>query len=35
MKETLKPGIKLEHRFTVPPSKTVPALYPRRPSLRG
>jgi fluoroacetyl-CoA thioesterase len=28
MKETLKPGIKLEHRFTVPPSKTVPALYP-------
>ena len=28
MKETLKPGIKLEYRFTVPPSKTVPALYP-------
>jgi hypothetical protein len=24
MKETLKPGIKLEHRFTVPSSKTVP-----------
>ena len=28
MKQTLKPGIKLEHRFTVPSSKTVPALYP-------
>lgn len=28
MKETLRPGIRYEHRFTVPPSKTVPALYP-------
>jgi fluoroacetyl-CoA thioesterase len=28
MKETLKPGITYEHRFKVPPSKTVPALYP-------
>lgn len=28
MKESLKPGIKFEHQFTVPPSKTVPALYP-------
>jgi fluoroacetyl-CoA thioesterase len=28
MKETLKPGIKLEHKFTEPPSKTVPALHP-------
>lgn len=28
MKETLKPGIKFEHRLIVPPSKTVPALYP-------
>lgn len=28
MKETLKPGIRYEHRFIVPPSKTVPALYP-------
>ncbi|MDO8933211.1 MAG: thioesterase family protein [Rhodocyclaceae bacterium] len=28
MKETLKPGIKYEHKFTVPLSKTVPALYP-------
>jgi fluoroacetyl-CoA thioesterase len=28
MKESLKPGIKFEHRFVVPTSKTVPALYP-------
>lgn len=28
MKESLKPGIKYEHKFNVPPSKTVPALYP-------
>lgn len=28
MKETLKPGIRYEHRFTVPSSKTVPKLYP-------
>lgn len=28
MKESLKPGIKYEHKFTVPASKTVPALYP-------
>lgn len=28
MKETLKPGITYEHRFVVPSSKTVPALYP-------
>lgn len=28
MKETLKPGIRFEHRFIVPSSKTVPALYP-------
>jgi fluoroacetyl-CoA thioesterase len=28
MKDTLKPGIKFEHKFTVPPSKTVPSLYP-------
>jgi hypothetical protein len=27
MKETLKPGLKHEHRLIVPPSKTVPALY--------
>lgn len=28
MKETLKPGIVYEHKFVVPQSKTVPALYP-------
>lgn len=28
MKDTLKPGISFEHRFIVPQSKTVPALYP-------
>jgi fluoroacetyl-CoA thioesterase len=28
MKATLKPGIRYEHRLIVPPSKTVPALYP-------
>jgi len=28
MKETLKPGIKYEHKFLVPLSKTVLALYP-------
>jgi fluoroacetyl-CoA thioesterase len=28
MKETLQPGIKFVHKFIVPTSKTVPALYP-------
>ena len=28
MKETLKPGIKYEHKYLVPQSKTVPSLYP-------
>ena len=28
MKETLRPGIRYTHRFEVPGSKTVPALYP-------
>ena len=28
MKETLKTGIRYEHKFIVPRSKTVPALYP-------
>lgn len=28
MKESLKPGIRYTHTFVVPPSKTVPALYP-------
>jgi fluoroacetyl-CoA thioesterase len=28
LKNTLKPGIRYEHKFVVPVSKTVPALYP-------
>lgn len=28
MKDSLKPGIRYEHKFVVPLSKTVPALYP-------
>ena len=28
MKDTLKPGLKYQHRMIVPHSKTVPALYP-------
>jgi fluoroacetyl-CoA thioesterase len=28
MEETLKTGIRYEHKYVVPPSKTVPALYP-------
>ena len=28
MKSTLKPGITHEFKFTIPPSKTVPFLYP-------
>jgi fluoroacetyl-CoA thioesterase len=28
MKETLKPGLRYVHTYVVPPSKTVPALYP-------
>lgn len=28
MKESLQPGIRYEHRFVVPSSKTVPNLYP-------
>lgn len=28
MKDTLQPGIRFEHKFVVPQSKTVPALYP-------
>jgi fluoroacetyl-CoA thioesterase len=28
MKDTLKPGLKYQHKFLIPLSKTVPALYP-------
>ena len=31
MKATLQPGIQYEHKFMVPLSKTVPALYPESP----
>jgi fluoroacetyl-CoA thioesterase len=31
MKPTLQPGIRYQHTFTVPASKTVPALYPEAP----
>ena len=35
MKETLKPGLEHELRFVVPPSKTVPALYPESPDFQS
>lgn len=35
MKETLKPGIRYEHKFMVPQSKTVPALYPESDEFRA
>jgi len=28
LKESLQPGIRFEHKYVVPPTKTVPALYP-------
>jgi fluoroacetyl-CoA thioesterase len=31
MKDSLKPGIRYEHKFLLPPTKTVPALYPESP----
>lgn len=31
MKESLRPGLRYEHRFKVPASKTVPFLYPESP----
>jgi len=35
MKDTLKPGLKYEHKFLVPSSKTVPALYPEAEEFRA
>lgn len=35
MKDTLKPGLEHELRFVVPPSKTVPALYPESPDFQS
>ena len=34
MKDTLRPGISCTHVFAVPPSKTVPALYPEAEEFR-
>jgi fluoroacetyl-CoA thioesterase len=34
MKDSLKSGIKFEHKFLVPASKTVPALYPEAEEFR-
>lgn len=31
MKDTLQPGIRYEHTFVVPDTKTVPALFPESP----
>ena len=35
MKSSLKPGIRYEHRFVVPATKTVPALYPEAEEFRA
>jgi hypothetical protein len=35
MKPSLQPGIRHEHRFVVPTSKTVPALYPESEEFRA
>lgn len=35
MKDTLKPGIHYEHKFLIPPTKTVPALYPESPEFQA
>ena len=35
MKDTLKPGLRYVHTFLVPPSKTVPALYPESPEFKA
>ena len=34
MKDTLKPGLRYEHKFLVTPNKTVPALYPESPEFK-
>ena len=35
MKDSLKPGLHYEHRFVIPPTKTVPALYPESPEFQA
>ncbi len=34
MKDSLKPGIRYEHKFLVTQNKTVPALYPESPEFK-
>ena len=34
MKDTLKPGLRYEHKFLVTPNKTVPALFPESPEFK-
>jgi fluoroacetyl-CoA thioesterase len=34
MKDTLRPGIRYRHEYTVPGAKTVPALYPESPEFQ-
>jgi fluoroacetyl-CoA thioesterase len=34
MKDSLKPGIRYEHKFLVTPNKTVPALFPESPEFK-
>lgn len=35
MQVTLKPGIKYRHKFILPPTKTVPSLYPEAEEFRA
>jgi fluoroacetyl-CoA thioesterase len=35
MKDSLKPGLRYEHKFLLPPTKTVPALYPESPEFQA
>jgi fluoroacetyl-CoA thioesterase len=34
MKDSLKPGLRYEHKFLVTPNKTVPALFPESPEFK-
>jgi len=34
VKDTLKPGLRYEHKFLVTPNKTVPALFPESPEFK-
>jgi fluoroacetyl-CoA thioesterase len=35
MKDTLQPGLRYEHKFLLPATKTVPALYPESPEFQA